>query len=936
MVRPDAPPSTSPDPCVTNPQAPNCTPPSNGGGSSDSTTYSSPRDNILVPTGVQDAHKAGFTGKGVKVAILDTGARASLAPLQGKDFHFLDLDGSASAGVDTGGHGSVMAMVLGGNVTADYTGGVAPDADLYISRICTDTQSCSYSSTDFDKRMDQGVRLFNASWGSRMPSPDGTAATENDREQIASTIRGVTINAVNNGALLVFPTGNKDGNFGGSKMDYSNPDGLQTDTSLAPHWFPELQKGWLAVTNVAIDGDQWNTTAGKVTGLSDTAVACNEAANWCLAAPGFVQTVPVPGTAFGDNAYAVGTSNSTAIVTGVAALVWQAFPWMSADNVRQTILTTATHLGGGAADKPNATYGWGLVNAGKAVLGPSKFDAAIFGDFVADTGASAAIFDNAISGDGGLVVRGSAGGMLDLRADNTYTGATTIESGRLDVDGSITSNVAVLHGAILTGQGTVRGSVNNDGQVASFGDDAGQGFAITGDYTATSQATTSVAPGTPLTIGGTASLAGALEILKVPTRYTPKSTETIINAGHVQGVFDSSFSTGEFYAASLHYADTAVTADLTRTSVASSQAASVTPVTQHAAQGVEGALTQADQWSETDYAGHKAFLDHAAMFLSAQTQSAAVSSLSSIGGEVYGTLTAIEAAQSQHIDNDIALRQNGVDHGRFAVWAQSFTDNGGIAQEGFASASYRGNGWLTGVDIPVATNATFGLFAGEYRMVADMAALAGRVDGRNKVAGAYGRIDFASGTYAAARVSWDRAQIDVRRTLDLGGSLFPASGGRTDGIGRATFEIGQSAGAFTPYVSATYLRFNSAGFSESGDSGFELTSRAQDRDATLASVGLRYATSFTWGGGESALTAYGSFQHVLTGASTEFAAALTGAPEARFMAIGQQLTPNLTRVGVMLDTRINARLDWYLNAEAEGASRRAHGFGANAGVRVRF
>ncbi|MDY6986881.1 MAG: Calx-beta domain-containing protein [Thermodesulfobacteriota bacterium] len=71
-----------------------------------------------------------------------------------------------------------------------------------------------------------------------------------------------------------------------------------------------------------------------------------------------------------------------------------------------------------------------------------------------------------ISGSGTLAKNGS--GTLDLQGDNTYTGATSVNTGTLLVTGSTSASsaVTVATGATLGGTGTVGGTVNADGTVA--------------------------------------------------------------------------------------------------------------------------------------------------------------------------------------------------------------------------------------------------------------------------------------------------------------------------------------------------------------------------------------------------------------------------------------------------------------------------------------
>ncbi len=79
-------------------------------------------------------------------------------------------------------------------------------------------------------------------------------------------------------------------------------------------------------------------------------------------------------------------------------------------------------------------------------------------------------FDGVILGTGGLVVdlnqTGPKGGLFTLSFQNRYTGATTVKSGALAVNGKITSATTVNSGATLQGTGTIDGDVINEGTVS--------------------------------------------------------------------------------------------------------------------------------------------------------------------------------------------------------------------------------------------------------------------------------------------------------------------------------------------------------------------------------------------------------------------------------------------------------------------------------------
>lgn len=124
--------------------------------------------------GVPAARKAGYTGKGVKVAVLDTGVDHDHPDLQGRVITERNFtDGSDNAD-DDNGHGTHVAGIVAGSGAASggrYEG-VAPDASLLVGKVM-DAGGSGFSS-DIIAGMEwaaaQGADIVNMSLGSRLPS----------------------------------------------------------------------------------------------------------------------------------------------------------------------------------------------------------------------------------------------------------------------------------------------------------------------------------------------------------------------------------------------------------------------------------------------------------------------------------------------------------------------------------------------------------------------------------------------------------------------------------------------------------------------------------------------------------------------------------------------------------------------------------------------
>ncbi|HWU61330.1 MAG TPA: S8 family serine peptidase [Ensifer sp.] len=530
-----------------------------------------------------DAYNQGFTGQGVTIGIIDSGIdwRHPDLSTNGKLVGgirfttafdqtwndvttFTNMQAGVNNDSDNGSHGTFVSSIAAGARNGSGIQGVAYNASLYGAAINTRNPT----ATEFDTQLSlavqnltaNGAKIINFSLGTDDCSQNiGPTCNMNDYNvQTAVGTNGkynqfatAAQQAINNGTLLVFATGNE------SQPHADILAGL-------PKYVPALQAGYLAVGAV----DDQNV----ITNYSNR---CGAAAQWCLVAPGNLrgavavgtgntiagQVNGQPGSNYQDQQ---GTSFATPTVSGTAALVRQAFAWYTPKDLQQTLLTTATDLGAAGVD---VEYGWGLVNAGKAVRG--------YGQFVADTtlntqGATST-FSNNITGTGGLTKTGT--GTLILTGTNTYQGATNVNGGTLQVDGVVqTSAITVNAGGILSGVGKIGDPVINSGGTLSPGNNANPYGTMTIAeplvFNAGSIFAVNVSPNTnskvALTNNATATInGGTVQATYQAGNYIAKQY-TLISGGAVNGRFASLTNTNipVGFSTSLSYTPTSVLLDL--------------------------------------------------------------------------------------------------------------------------------------------------------------------------------------------------------------------------------------------------------------------------------------------------------------------------------------------------------------------------------------
>lgn len=104
-------------------------------------------DRNLRQVGAPGAWSAGYTGKGAKVAVLDTGVDAGHPDLRGRIVETRNFSEAADA-LDRVGHGTHVASTVAGTGAASHgeRRGVAPQADLLIGKVLDDEGSGTDSS----------------------------------------------------------------------------------------------------------------------------------------------------------------------------------------------------------------------------------------------------------------------------------------------------------------------------------------------------------------------------------------------------------------------------------------------------------------------------------------------------------------------------------------------------------------------------------------------------------------------------------------------------------------------------------------------------------------------------------------------------------------------------------------------------------------------
>jgi len=256
-----------------------------------------------------------YTGKGVRIALLDSG----IGPIDDVPFQvgYNFVDNSTDV-TDRYGHGTLIASLISTQPTPAGFRGVAPDAQIYAVKVLDDNGVGSPSNAvlGIQWAIENNMQIISISW------------CNSERNSALEQALNV---AYNSGILIVAAAGNTgEVAYGvGCPADYES--------------------------TIAVTAIKENTRK------LETACSGSEVE---LASPG----ENIYGIGADDKIYnGTGTSYATAYVTGVAALVWAKNPTLTNIQVRNILCQTATDLQPNDELNRNEYFGYGLINATAAL-----------------------------------------------------------------------------------------------------------------------------------------------------------------------------------------------------------------------------------------------------------------------------------------------------------------------------------------------------------------------------------------------------------------------------------------------------------------------------------------------------------------------------------------------------------------------------------------
>ncbi|BEM30465.1 outer membrane autotransporter barrel domain-containing protein [Serratia marcescens] len=840
-----------------------------------------------------------FVGPDKVINLVTHGIREYTDPYipvkKGDDFRYDGTPSTDSSG-KLGSHGTHVGGIAAGSRDGGAMHGVAFNAQIISAEngdpgpedgIVLGNDGAVYQA-GWDALVASGARIINNSWGIGITEkfdkggydPAYPHFTVNDAQKQFDQIKQIlgtkpggayqgAIDAARSGVVTIFAAGN-DGNL-------NNPDAM---AGLA-YFVPEIAPNWLSVASLQ---DPTNTGDYSISTFSSR---CGYTASFCVSAPGTrVYSSVIAGTSV-DNlttgyANKSGTSMAAPHVAGSVAVLMERFPYMTSAQIADVLKTTATDMGAPGID---ALYGWGMINLGKAINGPGMLVTeqdipeeflvnGAYGptQFVVDLPGVGAVLDkgkptervcsdtlcgldfwtNDISGHGGLTKEGV--GTLVLTGNNTYSGPTLVNQGRLAVNGSVTSAVSVQNGGIVGGSGTVGSLIARSGGTVAPGNSIGT-LNVAGNvsFEPGSRYAVEVGPNGQsdrIQSSGSATIGGgevAVTLENSPNLLTESEVRSLLGQQYniltaqqgVSGQFDAVAPNYLFLGTGLSYQPTGVTLSVGRNGTSFASVAQTS--NERAVAAAADALAAGNPVYES--------------ILNSGTAGEARQAFRQLSGQIHADIASALVNDSRYLREALngRLRQaeglassSAIKADEGGAWAQLLGAwdhaSGDANATGYQASTY---GVLVGLDSAVADDGRLGVATG-YTRTSLHGGYGSKADSDNYHLAAYGDKQFgALALRGGAGYTWHR--IDTKRSVNYGMQSDRDTAKYSARTEQLFAEAGYSVKGewlnLEPFVNLAYVNFENNGIAESGGAA-ALRGDKQHTDATVSTLGLRADTAW--------------------------------------------------------------------------------------------
>jgi serine protease AprX len=298
----------------------------------------------LFAMGAQKYYGNGYTGKGVDVAVLDSG----VSPVPGLDAPGKVVKGpdlteeSAApsvAGLDTNGHGTFLAGLIAGR-SADFTGFAKTDGSDTFVGAAPDARIVSVKAADAVGATDVSQVLAGIDWVVQHKNDNGmnirvlnlSFGTDSDQTYLVDPLTYAVEVAWRHGIFVVVSAGNK-----GTEL------ASLTSPATDPYVMAVGSEDTKDTMNRADDTIPSFSSNGTLSRSPDVVAPGKSVTS--LRVPGSFIDQQHPTARVGDTLFrGSGTSQAAAYVSGVAALVLQQRPGITPDQLKELLTSTAQKL----------------------------------------------------------------------------------------------------------------------------------------------------------------------------------------------------------------------------------------------------------------------------------------------------------------------------------------------------------------------------------------------------------------------------------------------------------------------------------------------------------------------------------------------------------------------------------------------------------------